>query len=72
MKVLFICDDEDQARYVRANHQKLEDGIRNGLFWGNGVEFSVIASLREPTPKELTDMINTLDGEKDCSCEYTG
>lgn len=61
MKVLFICDSEAEAMYVRDNHETLEEGIRGTLFWPGFPEFTIVAALREPTAKELQDLLQAAE-----------
>lgn len=53
MKVLFVCEDERDAQYVRDNHETLEEALRSAMFWPRWHEFVVVAATREPTGAEM-------------------
>jgi hypothetical protein len=63
MKVLFICEDEADAQFVRDNHETLEEALSGALFWRTWPEFTVVASMMTPTYAELRALIEASEGE---------
>lgn len=61
MKVLFICDTENEAQYVRDHHETLEASLQGALFWPKWHEFVVVASMLTPTYAELRALIEAAE-----------
>lgn len=61
MKVLFICDTESEAQYVRDNHETLEAALQGALFWQKWHDFVVVASHLTPTYAELRALVEAAE-----------
>lgn len=65
MKVIFVAESQAEAGYVRLNHERIEEGLRDMLYWPSMpgfAEFAVIAQMRPPTEHELRQLHAALDG----------
>lgn len=62
MQVIFVCDNERDAKFVRDNADTIREDLEGLMFWPGVPKFDVVPQLRPPTKQELLSLLEALGG----------